>query len=87
MCAMSADLVNSALATIEVLPGTANLLNAGSIKDLRIDGDEIYLKVSLGLPGGGRRALLTSQIETVLKEAGASSVELNLNADIASNGG
>jgi ATP-binding protein involved in chromosome partitioning len=87
MCAMSADLVNSALATIEVLPGTANLLNAGSINDLRIDGDAIYLTVSLGLPVGGLRALLTSQIETVLKAAGASSVELNLNADIANNVG
>jgi ATP-binding protein involved in chromosome partitioning len=82
---MSADAVNSALATVEVLPGAANLLNAASIKNLQIDGDAIQLSVNLGMPVAGLRELLTTQIVTALKAVGASSVELNINADIVDN--
>jgi ATP-binding protein involved in chromosome partitioning len=85
MCAMSADLVHSALAAIEVLPGVSNLLTTECIKDLRIDGDAIYLSLSLGMPAAGLRASLHTQIVTAFKAIGASAVELTITADIVNN--
>jgi ATP-binding protein involved in chromosome partitioning len=84
---MSADLVHSALAAIEVLPGASNLLTAECIKGLRIDDDAIYLSLSLGMPVAGLSALLNTQIVTALKAVGASSVDLTINADIVNNVG
>jgi ATP-binding protein involved in chromosome partitioning len=82
---MSADLVHSALAAIEVLPGVSNLLTTKCIKDLRIDGDAIYLSLSLGMPAAGLRASLHTQIVTAFKAIGASAVELTITADIVNN--
>jgi ATP-binding protein involved in chromosome partitioning len=87
MCAMSADLVHSALAAVEVLPGVSNLLTKECIKDLRIDGDAIHLSLSLGMPVAGLRASLHAQIVAALKAVGASSVELTIAADIVNNVG
>ncbi|MFQ3325241.1 MAG: ATP-binding protein involved in chromosome partitioning [Pseudomonadales bacterium] len=85
MCAMSADLVNSALAAIEILPGASNLLSEDCIKDLLIDGDAVHLSLSLGMPVAGLSSLLNTQIVRALKAVGASSVDLTISAEIANN--
>jgi ATP-binding protein involved in chromosome partitioning len=85
MCAMSADLVNTALAAIDVLPGRSNLLSEDCIKGLRIDDDAVHLSLSLGMPMAGLSSSLNTQIVDALKAVGASAVDLTISSDIANN--
>jgi len=63
-----------------------NLVSAKCVKDIRIEGGDVTVKVVLGFPAGGFKTTLSSAVsETVSKVEGVTSVTVDVSWDIAAH--
>ena len=84
---MTLDLqaVNAALAAV-VDPNTGIDLVAGkTVRDLRIDGAAVRLRVELGYPAASQFQEIRSRVEAALRAAGAATVQVDIGSKIVAH--
>jgi ATP-binding protein involved in chromosome partitioning len=84
---MAIDLqkVNAALAGV-IDPNTgADLVSGRTVRDVRIDGDKVRLRVELGYPAASQRELIRAGVTAALQAAGAGAVDVEVSSKIVAH--
>lgn len=86
MAQISNETVEKALTEVMDTHLQQNIVAAGMIKDIQIDGEQVNLTLELGYPAAGYHAHLQQEIEQCLqKNADISSVQCTFNTNIVSH--
>lgn len=86
MADVTQELVEKALSGVEDLNLKQDLVSAGVVKDIKIDGAKVQLALELGYPAAGYRDELTAQVNSALAEVeGVDSVEVDISCKVISH--